>query len=170
MSIETKFESFKEKYSLPDSAIDDLKTIFDTLIVEVAHKIISNSDPKKTIPKLDTSPVIYTEKKFATKIAEQYAAECSVTLEEISSETGKVTKKDVENYVKNKSGSKSGSNSGSKPGSSSLKLKNLKIKILKKAILQKKNVAELQKMEIHVTPLQPKRQRDLKNVIVLDMQ
>ena len=128
MSIETKFESFKEKYSLPDSAIDDLKTIFDTLIVEVAHKIISNSDPKKTIPKLDTSPVIYTEKKFATKIAEQYAAECSVTLEEISSETGKVTKKDVENYVKNKSGSKSGSksesNSGSKPGSSSLKLEN----------------------------------------------
>jgi len=120
MSIETKFASFKEKYSLPDSAIDDLKTIFDTLIVEVAHKIISNSDPKKTIPKLDTSPVIYTEKKFATKIAEQYAAECSVTLEEISSETGKVTKKDVENYVKNKSGSKS----GSKPSSSSLKLEN----------------------------------------------
>jgi len=120
MSIETKFASFKEKYSLPDSAIDDLKTIFDTLIVEVAHKIISNSDPKKTIPKLDTYPVIYTEKKFATKIAEQYAAECSVTLEEISSETGKVTKKDVENYVKNKSGSKS----GSKPSSSSLKLEN----------------------------------------------
>ena len=51
-----------------------------------------------------------------------------------------------------------------------LKLKNLKIKILRKAILQKKNVAELQKMEIHVTPLRPKRQRDLKNVIVLDMQ
>jgi hypothetical protein len=109
MSIETKFASFKEKYSLPDSAIDDLKTIFDKLIVEVAHKIINNSEPKKVMPKLDTSPVIYTEKKFATKIAEQYAAECSVTLEEIPSETGKVTKKDIENYVKNKSGSKPGS-------------------------------------------------------------
>jgi hypothetical protein len=109
MSIETKFASFKEKYSLPDSAIDDLKTIFDNLIVEVAHKIINNSEPKKVMPKLDTSPVIYTEKKFATKIAEQYAAECSVTLEEIPSETGKVTKKDIENYVKNKSGSKPGS-------------------------------------------------------------
>jgi 6-pyruvoyl-tetrahydropterin synthase len=117
MSIEIKFASFKEKYSLPDSAIDDLKTIFDNLIVEVAHKIINNSEPKKVMPKLDTSPVVYTEKKFATKIAEQYAAECSVTLEEIPSETGKVTKKDIENYVKNKSGS------GFKPGSSlSLKL------------------------------------------------
>ena len=108
MAIETKFASFKEKYSLPDSAIDDLKTIFDNLIVEVAHRIINNSEPKQIMPKLDTSPVIHTEKKFATKIAEQHAAECSVTLEEIPSETGKVTKKDIENYVKNKSGSKAG--------------------------------------------------------------
>jgi hypothetical protein len=107
MTIEAKFSDFKIKYSLSDEAMDELKTLFDTLIVEVAHKIIKNEEPKKTIQKLDTSITLYTQKKFATKIAEEYAAECGITLEEIPSDTGKVTKKEIEKYVKNKPGTKS---------------------------------------------------------------
>jgi len=107
MSIEAKFSDFKIKYSLSDEAINELKTLFDTLIVEVAHKIIKNEEPKKTIQKLDTSITLYTQKKFATKIAEEYAAECGITLEEIPCDTGKVTKKEIEKYVKNKPGTKS---------------------------------------------------------------
>jgi hypothetical protein len=122
MAIETKLAIFKDKYSLTDAAIEELKSIFDSVIVEFTHKII-NSAPVKTVPKLDTSRVIYTEKRFATRIADEYASECNVTLEEIPSETGKVTKKDVEKYVKSKTGVKSkksknhpdGNNSVSKP-------------------------------------------------------
>jgi hypothetical protein len=122
MAIETKLAIFKDKYSLTDAAIEELKSIFDSVIVEFTHKII-NSSPVKTVPKLDTSRVIYTEKRFATRIADEYASECNVTLEEIPSETGKVTKKDVEKYVKSKTGVKSkksknhpdGNNSVSKP-------------------------------------------------------
>jgi hypothetical protein len=122
MAIETKLAIFKDKYSLTDAAIEELKSIFDSVIVEFTHKII-NSAPVKTVPKLDTSRVIYAEKRFATRIADEYASECNVTLEEIPSETGKVTKKDVEKYVKSKTGVKSkksknhpdGNNSVSKP-------------------------------------------------------
>lgn len=104
MAIETKLAIFKDKYSLPDDAVNELKTILDSFIVEFAHKIMNSEQLNKTIPKLDTTRVMYTEKKFATKIADEYASECNVTLEEIPSETGKVTKKDVEKYVKSKTG------------------------------------------------------------------
>ena len=107
MAIETKLAIFKDKHSLSDDAINELKTIFDSVIVEFAHKIMNSELVNKTIPKLDTSPVMFTEKKFATKIADEYASECNVTLEEIPSLTGKVTKKDIEKYVKSKIGSKS---------------------------------------------------------------
>ena len=104
MAIETKLAVFKDKYSLPDDAVAELKTIFDSFIVDFAHKIMNSEHVNRTIPKLDTTPVMHTEKKFATKIADEYASECNVTLEEIPSETGKVTKKDVEKYVKSKTG------------------------------------------------------------------
>jgi len=106
MAIETKLAVFKDKHNLSDEAMTELKTIFDSIIVEFAHKIM-NTESSKTIPKLDTTRVIYAEKKFATKIAAEYAAECNVTIDEIPSETGKVTKKDVEKYQKSKSGEKS---------------------------------------------------------------
>ena len=111
MAIELKLSAFKDKYSLPECAMEELKTIFDSFIVDFTHKIMT--DTKKTMPKLDTSKIIYAEKKFATKIAEEYASECGVTLEEIPSETGKVTKKDVDKYIKNGSESKSKSKSKS---------------------------------------------------------
>jgi hypothetical protein len=123
MSIDNTFSAFKTKYSLPDSAIDELKTIFDSIIVDFAHKILND---EKTVPKLNTSKASTTKlttttkldtsvvKKFATKIAEEYASECGITLEEIPCETGKVTKKEIEKYIKNKSGSKSSETSGKK--------------------------------------------------------
>lgn len=113
MAIETKLAVFKDKHGLSDDAMIELKTIFDSIIVEFAHKIM-NTESAKTIPKLDTTLVIYAEKKFATKIAAEYAAECNITIDEIPSETGKVTKKDVEKYQKSKSGEKSKSKSKSK--------------------------------------------------------
>jgi hypothetical protein len=113
MAIETKLAVFKDKHGLPDDAMIELKTIFDSIIVEFAYKIM-NTESSKTIPKLDTTRVIYAEKKFATRIAAEYAAECNVTIDEIPSETGKVTKKDVEKYQKSKNGEKSKSKSKSK--------------------------------------------------------
>jgi NADH:ubiquinone oxidoreductase subunit len=114
MAIETKLAVFKDKHGLFDDAMIELKTIFDSIIVEFAHKIM-NTESSKTIPKLDTTRVIYAEKKFATKIAAEYAAECNVTIDEIPSETGKVTKKDVEKYQKSKSGEKSEKSKKPKP-------------------------------------------------------
>ncbi len=104
MSLESKFESFKTKYDLEDEAIAEILVIFNEAFVELAHKLLASNDiqvPKtvKEMSKTYTGP-----KKWATKIAAEYAAENEVTLDDFDKE--KVTKKDIDDFVKSKNNTK----------------------------------------------------------------
>lgn len=104
MSLESKFETFKTKHGLEDEAIAEILVIFNEAFIELAHKLLASNDiqvPKtvKEMPKTYTGP-----KKWATKIAAEYAAENEVTLDDFDKE--KVTKKDIDDFVKSKNNTK----------------------------------------------------------------
>lgn len=98
MSLETKFNDFKIKHDLDDDAIADLLKIFNDSFIELAHKLLATTDTPRQIPKEST--VFNGPKKFATKIAAEYAAEHDLTLNDFDKE--KITKKDIDEVVKNK--------------------------------------------------------------------
>jgi len=104
MSLESKFETFKTKYDLEDEAIAEILVIFNEAFVELAHKLLASNDIQ--IPKNVKEPSkTYTgPKKWATKIAAEYAAENEVTLDDFDKE--KVTKKDIDDFVKSKNNTK----------------------------------------------------------------
>lgn len=93
MSLETKFNDFKTKYDLDDSAIAELLKIFNDSFIDLAHKLL-NEAPSNQPSKKYSGP-----KKFATKIAAEYADENNVTLDMFDKE--KVTKKDIDEFIKN---------------------------------------------------------------------
>ena len=96
MSLETKFNDFKTKHNLDDDAIAELLKIFNDSFIELAHKLLSTTDTPNQVPK-DTA-VFNGPKKFATKIAAEYAAEHDLTLNDFNKE--KITKKDIDELVK----------------------------------------------------------------------
>jgi len=96
MSLETKFNDFKTKHDLDDDAIAELLKIFNDSFIELAHKLLANND----IPKQKTATVFTGPKKFATKIAAEYAAEHDLTLDDFNKE--KITKKDIDELVKSR--------------------------------------------------------------------
>ena len=98
MSLETKFNDFKTKHDLDDDAIAELLKIFNDSFIELAHKLLATTDTPNQVQK-DT-PVFNGPKKFATKIAAEYAAEHDLTLDDFNKE--KITKKDIDEVVKNK--------------------------------------------------------------------
>jgi hypothetical protein len=104
MSLESKFETFKTKHDLEDEAIAEILVIFNEAFVELAHKLLASTDIQ--IPKtVKESSKTYTgPKKWATKIAAEYAAENEVTLDDFDKE--KVTKKDIDELVKAKNNTK----------------------------------------------------------------
>ncbi len=96
MSLESKFTDFKTKHDLEDEAIAEILVIFNEAFVELAHKLLASNDiqfPKTLKEKVYTGP-----KKWATKIAAEYAAENEVTLDDFNKE--KITKKDIDEFVK----------------------------------------------------------------------
>ena len=103
MALDAKFNAFKVKYSLGDEAMAEMLSIFNDSFIELAHKLLQSNDievPKKkqetqTKSKTSTSP---DKKKFATKIAAEYAAENNFTLDDFDKE--KVTKKDIDDLIK----------------------------------------------------------------------
>jgi len=96
MSLEVKFETFKANHGLDDAAIAELLIIFNESFIELAHKLLNASGvpPQKLYVK-NTGP-----KKWATKIAAEYANENNVTLDEFDKE--KITKKDIDEFIKGK--------------------------------------------------------------------
>ena len=93
MSLESKFETFKTKYELDDSAVAELLSIFNESFIELAHKLLKTADgPVQKQTKTSAS------KKWATKIAAEYAIENDVTLDDFDKE--KITKKDIDEFVK----------------------------------------------------------------------
>lgn len=104
MALDAKFNDFKSKYDLGDEAMAEMLSIFNDSFIELAHKLLQSNDIQvpKTIPmKTKTSP---DKKKFATKIAAEYAAENDLTLDDFDKE--KITKKDIDEYIKANKSSK----------------------------------------------------------------
>lgn len=98
MSIEAKFETFKNKHSLDDEAIGEILIIFNSAFIELAHKLLKSNDidvPKENNTKKNTGP-----KKFATKIAAEYATDNDVSLDDFDKE--KITKKDIDEFIKSR--------------------------------------------------------------------
>ena len=98
MSLETKFNDFKTKHDLDDDAIAELLKIFNDSFIELAHKLLATNDIPKQNTK--TATVFTGPKKFATKIAAEYAAEHDLTLDDFDKE--KITKKDIDEVLKSK--------------------------------------------------------------------
>lgn len=103
MALDAKFNAFKVKHDLGDEAMAEMLSIFNDSFIELAHKLLSSNDIQ--VPKTTPKPTKSTsdEKKFATKIAAEYAAENDLTIEDFDKQ--KITKKDIDEYIKtNKSG------------------------------------------------------------------
>lgn len=113
-TLDQKFEAFRAKYDLTEEATTEMLAIFNETFIELAHKLLSNTEittPLSTKPKTPVtrkSPSVSTGvKKFATKIAAEYAAERGFTLDDFDKE--KITKKDIDELAKNGKTNTSGS-------------------------------------------------------------
>lgn len=107
MALDAKFNAFKSKYDLGDEAMAEMLSIFNDSFIELAHKLLSSNDievPKKKQDTQSKSKTSSGTKKFATKIAAEYAAENELTLDDFDKE--KITKKDIDEYIKANKSSK----------------------------------------------------------------
>ena len=101
MALDAKFNAFKVKHDLGDEAMAEMLSIFNDSFIELAHKLLSSNDievPKKKQETQSKSKTSSGTKKFATKIAAEYAAENELTLDDFEKE--KVTKKDIDELIK----------------------------------------------------------------------
>lgn len=107
-TLDQKFEAFRAKYDLTEEATTEMLAIFNETFIELAHKLLSNTEittPMSTAAKPKTAVTRKTQnvssgvKKFATKIAAEYAAERGFTLDDFDKE--KITKKDIDELAKN---------------------------------------------------------------------
>jgi hypothetical protein len=105
MALDAKFNAFKVKHDLGDEAMAEMLSIFNDSFIELAHKLLSSNDipVQKTTPQ-SKSKTSSGAKKFATKIAAEYAAENELTLDDFDKE--KVTKKDIDELIKATVGTK----------------------------------------------------------------
>lgn len=103
MALDAKFNAFKSKYDLGDEAMAEMLSIFNDSFIELAHKLLQSNDIQvpKTTKNTKATP---DKKKFATKIAAEYAAENDLTLDDFDKE--KITKKDIDEYIKANKSSK----------------------------------------------------------------
>lgn len=114
-TLDQKFENFRAKYNLTEEATTEMLAIFNETFIELAHKLLSNTEitvpvsaPTKRVSATRKSPSVSTGvKKFATKIAAEYAAERGFTLDDFDKE--KITKKDIDELAKSGKTNVSGS-------------------------------------------------------------
>ena len=114
MALELKFIEFKEKYDLSDDALEEVKSLFNEAFIAVANSILTNKELKSTAesvkkePKTESKKEPKTEtkgesiKKWASKIAEEFASENNLTLDDFPDDCGKITKKSIEQLIKSK--------------------------------------------------------------------
>lgn len=89
-------EEYLAKYSIPDDGKKELIDILNAGIIEISKTVLAKT--KDTSSKKETKT--FTNKKFASKKAEEYAFENNLTMEDFEME--KITKKDVEEKVREK--------------------------------------------------------------------
>ena len=108
MSLETRFKDFQTEYNLDDEAMGKMLELFNDAFIDVARKLLETNTPntgekKTTAVKKTTSDHSSLVKRFATKIAAEYARENNLTLDDFDIETlkdGKITKIDINNFLK----------------------------------------------------------------------
>ena len=101
MALDAKFNAFKLKYELDDEAMAEMLSIFNDSFIELAHKLLQSSDIPVPKEKTKNTKQSNVAKKFATKIAAEYAAENELTLDNFDNfDKEKVTKKDIDEYLK----------------------------------------------------------------------
>tara|TARA_B100000686_G_C16499851_1_gene816461 strand:- start:27 stop:665 length:639 start_codon:yes stop_codon:yes gene_type:complete len=112
MSLEDRFKDFQTEYNLDDEAMGKMLGLFNDAFIDVARKLLeTNTTPNATVKKTtnvkkttsDHTPGCPIVKRFATKIAVEYARENNLTLDDFDIETlkdGKVTKNDINNVLK----------------------------------------------------------------------
>ena len=98
MSMESRFTCFKTKHNLDDCAMEELLNLFNDSFIELAHRLLQNSPNTPTPTVKNSKPISSGVKKWATKIAAEYASENNLTLDDFDKE--KITKKDIDLYLK----------------------------------------------------------------------
>ena len=110
MSLDMKFQDFKNKHDLNDEAMAEMLSMFNDSFIDLAHKLLANTSTSSTSVSTSVSAKKNgasikindgTPKKWATKIAGEYASENNLTLDNFDKE--KITKKDIDEYLKNNS-------------------------------------------------------------------
>lgn len=121
MSLDMKFQDFKSKHDLNDEAMAEMLSMFNDSFIDLAHKLLANNTTTNTTQNTSSARVSAsvsasvsakknsaskkindgTSKKWATKIAGEYASENNLTLDNFDKE--KITKKDIDEYLKNNS-------------------------------------------------------------------
>ena len=102
MALDAKFNAFKDKYNLGDEAMAEMLSIFNDSFIDLAHKLLQSEEikvPRQTKGVNINKSKSISNKKWATKIAAEYAAENELTLDNFDKE--KITKKDIDEYIKN---------------------------------------------------------------------
>ncbi len=94
--MDTMIEEYLAKYSIPEDGKKELIDILNAGIIEISKTVLAKT--KDTSSKKETKT--FTNKKFASKKAEEYAFENNLTMEDFDME--KITKKDVEEKVREK--------------------------------------------------------------------
>jgi hypothetical protein len=114
MALEIKFIEFKQKYDLSDDALEEVKSLFNEAFITVANSILTNKELKLETVKKESKSKVETKKepkteskgdsikKWASKIAEEFASENNLTLDDFPDDCGKITKKSIEQLVKSK--------------------------------------------------------------------
>ena len=102
MTLDAKFATFKDKYDLGDEAMAEMLSIFNDSFIELAHKLLQQENVPVPSKKQNKKETPVSGKKFATKIAAEYAAENGLTLADFDKE--KITKKDVDICIKSGKG------------------------------------------------------------------
>jgi hypothetical protein len=116
MALELKFIEFKNKYDLSDDALEEVKSLFNEAFIAVANSILTNKELKPTAESVKKEPKKEskaetkkektekgdTVKKWASKIAEEFASENNLTLDDFPDDCGKITKKSIEQLIKSK--------------------------------------------------------------------
>ena len=142
MTLDAKFNEFKEKYSLNDEAMAEMLSIFNDSFIELAHKLLQSNDipvPDTTkTPKTTKTKISKTTgtKKWATKIAAEYAGENELTLDDFDKE--KITKKDIDEYIKNNKTNKNAPKIVSKSSPKEIDTKEINTKTTKKVTIKEK--------------------------------
>tara|TARA_B100000427_G_C15519878_1_gene599806 strand:- start:2621 stop:3241 length:621 start_codon:yes stop_codon:yes gene_type:complete len=108
--MEARFKEFQTEYNLNDEAMGKMLGLFNDAFIEIAHKLINDTNVNVSVKKTnvkkttsDNSPGCPPVKRFATKIAAEYAQENNLTLDDFDIGTlkdGKITKNDINTYLK----------------------------------------------------------------------